>query len=688
MLTHLAFLENTGTLFALLVFGIACLLAIGMIKWLLSMYRKVDQGTALIINSLKSEPDVTFTGGLVLPIIHRSEVMDISLKTIEIDRKGHEGLICQDNIRADIKVTFFVRVNKTKDDVLHVAQAIGCVRASKQETLNELFQAKFSEALKTVGKQMDFVELYQEREKFKNRIIETIGHDLSGYKIEDAAIDYLEQTPLENLNENNILDAQGIKKITELTSIERIKANEIRRHQDKVMTQQNVDAREKILELERQQAEAEIRQKKEIEIIRAREEAESKVTASEQLNRSEQARLKTEEEVQIANENKERQVQVAAKNREKAVLVEQERVVRAQALEAIERERETELLRIEKEKALEVERKNIQDVIRARVAVEKSVAEEEERIKDARAFFTADRAKKVAITAAEQHAQENLVKDIKAAEAQEIAAKHLAAQELTMAQAEYQKAEKIAAAKLKMAEGIQAETAAAGLAQVTVREADASAVEKLGIAEAKALRLRLEAEADGTARKGDADAQAIRERMLAEAKGISEKAEAMKALDASTRGHEEFRLELEKEKTIELAEIDARKAIVQDQAKVMAEAFKHAKIDIIGGDGAFFEKYLNAAAGGKALDAFVDKSKVAQTIGKEYLNGDASLPQDIKEILIKANIGSEDLKNLTASALLAKLAASAGDDGMQKVLQKLMGRSKGGEPKALEAGKA
>ena len=72
-------------------------------------------------------------------------------------------------------------------------------------------------------------------------------------------------------------------------------------------------------------------------------------------------------------------------------------------------------------------------MIRARVAVEKTVAEEEERIKDTRAFFGAERTKKVAILGAEQSAQEKLVKDIKEAEAQEIAAKHIAQQEVTLA---------------------------------------------------------------------------------------------------------------------------------------------------------------------------------------------------------------------------------------------------------------
>src|SRR5438067_8109536 len=84
-------------------------------------YRQVEQGKALIINR-KTDSLVSFTGALVKPIVNRAETMDFSVKTIDIDRRGKEGLICNDNIRADINVTFFVRVNKTKEDVLKVAQ--------------------------------------------------------------------------------------------------------------------------------------------------------------------------------------------------------------------------------------------------------------------------------------------------------------------------------------------------------------------------------------------------------------------------------------------------------------------------------------------------------------------------------------------------------------------------------------
>ncbi len=232
--------------------GSVVVILVGIMFMIAKFFRKVEQGQALIVNTMRKEPIVTFTGKVVIPVIHKAEVMDISLKSIEIDRHGKEGLICKDNIRADIKVAFFVRVNKTTEDVLKVAQAIGCERASDPTTLEDLFNAKFSEALKTVGKQLDFEELYQERDSFRDKIIQVIGKDLNGYVLEDAAIDYLEQTPMKVLDPDNILDSQGIRKITRLTAEQHVLTNEAEREEQMRIKQKDVQAREAILELERQ----------------------------------------------------------------------------------------------------------------------------------------------------------------------------------------------------------------------------------------------------------------------------------------------------------------------------------------------------------------------------------------------------------------------------------------------------
>src|SRR5688500_13237064 len=127
------------------------LIVVGGFLSVLTCFRKVEQGRAIIRNGLRGTK-VSFSGLTVFPIIDKAEYMDISVKRVEIDRNGKNGLICMDNMRADIKVAFFVRVNQTPEAVLKVAQSVGCERASSLQAIVDLFDAKFSEGLKTVGR--------------------------------------------------------------------------------------------------------------------------------------------------------------------------------------------------------------------------------------------------------------------------------------------------------------------------------------------------------------------------------------------------------------------------------------------------------------------------------------------------------------------------------------------------------
>ncbi|ACU40601.1 flotillin family protein [Actinosynnema pretiosum subsp. pretiosum] len=628
--------------------AVGALVLIALLIVVSRLFRKVEQGKALIVSKVR-KVDVTFTGAVVMPVLHRAEIMDISVKTIEIRRAGTEGLICQDNIRADIRITFFVRVNKTVEDVIKVAQAIGTARASDEATLQELFNAKFSEALKTVGKQLDFVDLYTHRDEFRDRIIRVIGTDLNGYSLEDAAIDYLEQTPMAQLNPTNILDAQGIRKITELTAIEHVRTNEFQRTEEKEITRQNVEARETILELERRQADAEIKQKREVETLRAREEAEiSKVQAEERLKAS-AAHLRTEEQLGIQHENKNREIAVAEKNRERVIAIESERIEKDRLLEVVSRERDTELARMAAEREVEGEKRSVAEVVRERVAVEKTVAEQEENIKRLRAVEEAERERQATVIRAEGQAQEGLVKDIKAAEAAEAAAKFKAREELVLAEARQQAAELDARAMIRLAEGKQADAAAQGLADAQVRERSAAAVEKVGRAEAVVER-----------EKALVAAEAIREKLKGEAEGLTDKAGAMAAMDEVTRGHEEYRLRLEAEKEIRLAGIQVQRQVAESQAAVLAAGLEKADIDIVGGETAFFERIVGAITVGKSVDGFVEHSDVARTLVEPWLNGKASFTEDITRVL--GSFGTEDVKNLTVSAALHHMISAGGPD--------------------------
>ncbi|HEX6985123.1 MAG TPA: SPFH domain-containing protein, partial [Planctomycetaceae bacterium] len=328
-------LEMVGLAVAAVVIFLFALTAIGSL--FSKFYRKVGPEEAIVISGKGGLRAASGEGTWVIPVLHRAEHMDLSVKRIEIARKGESGLICKDNIRADIEVAFFVRVNNTKEAILQVAQSLGCKRASDRQALIELFDAKFSEALKTVGKHFEFVELFTERDKFKEQILKVIGTDLNGYILDDCAIDYLEQTPVEKLNLNNILDAEGIKKITELTAAQAILTNDFRQKERKAIKKQDVEAAEAIYQLEKQRVEAEEKQKREIAAVTAREEAEAAKIREEERLKAESARIKTQEEIGVAEENKERQIVVARKSKERTEAVETERVEKDRLLEVTER---------------------------------------------------------------------------------------------------------------------------------------------------------------------------------------------------------------------------------------------------------------------------------------------------------------------------------------------------------------
>jgi len=675
-----------GQQLALVVVGIGAVLVLGILVLVARTWRQVDQGRAMIVNKMGKEPKVTFTGAIVLPIVNKMEVMDLSVKTIHVARRGKDGLICMDNIRADINVTFFVRVNKTADDVLRVAQQIGCIRASQQSTLEELFAAKFSEALKTVGKQMEFEQLYTQRNVFKDRIIEVIGTDLHGYVLNDTAIDYLEQTPIEVLDPNNVLDALGIKKITSITTGANIDTNQFKQRERMELGKQNLTGDEAIFRFEQQRAEAEAKKHKEIAIATAREENEANRFRFEEEKRTHVERQRADEAIQMAEQAKLRAVQVSEQGRIREVEVEKVRVAKAHDLEEVGRRREVELGSIDMNKAVETEKRSIADIIRARVAVDKTVAVEEEAIKDLRTDAEAKRHKSVTIVHAEAAAQEVFIKDIKKAEAEQQVAQSLARKQLILADAAMEASDKEARAAIRRSEGTQAEAAAAGLAQVRVKEADAVAIEKVGLAQARvrdaqvqvidregtvvAENVRRKAMAEASGREAEAaaiektgiatavgvrekllaevtakeaEAGAIEKRMLAEAKGIAEKARAMQALEGGAREHEEFRLRLEADRAVALEQLKARVQISEQQAKVMAEAMGNAEIKIVGGDGQFFDRFVKAVSLGSSIDGVFDHSDVVRKTVGERLSGqvarspEATLAAVLGNLMIKAD---------------------------------------------------
>jgi flotillin len=695
----------TYALIALGVFAILVLIAVVFIVCI----RKIQPGKAGIIVGLGGMR-VSFDWMLRFPIFQTIEFVDISVKKLEIARKGKDGLVCKDNIRADISVAFYIRVEATEESVRKVAQMLTPDRVSDMNQLRELFEAKFSEALKTAGKQMEFHELFMERTKFREQIQVTIGKDLDGFLLQDVAIDYLEQTPLDQHDPSNVLDAEGIKKITEITQRERVLSNEFSQRAQVQVEKENADADIAKREQRRRNEEDTAKQLRAITEVKANEEAEARKVIEARRQEVEGKRLEAEESIRLRTEDMNRAVQ----EREFTVKKERQRLDQESIQEGeearVRRERSVSLAEMDKETkvaevAVEVQRKRA-----TVVAEEKAVVQQQEEKNNIEARMTAERVREVTLIEAEMLAKKDQVQKVVASEAHKESERNLAeaskikliaaaegsrdaalrdAERMqTMADAEAKAADKKRHVAEQEAEGLAAMESARGLAEAKVmtakaaaKKVDASATKELGLAEAEVIKAKgevhanvtqtqAEAEAEGHKEKELAAASGIEARGTAEAKSIHQKAEAMKLLHDAGKEHEEFKLKLAKERDVELAAIHVQRDIAQANSTIVGEALKHANIDIVGGENDFFEKVVRAVGTGKAVDRMVHNSATLTDIKNTFFNGDSEhFKTQIRQWIKDFGIKSEDVKNLTIAALLGKLLASTNDSSVQTLMQ-------------------
>lgn len=671
--------------------------------------RKVQPGRAGLrvgLGGLKVSFDWIFR----IPLVQAYHVMDISVKKLEIHRKGKDGLVCRDNIRADITVAFYIRVDATEESVRKVAQMLTPERVSDLDQLRELFEAKFSEALKTAGKQMEFHELFTERIKFRDEIQVTIGKDLDGFLLQDVAIDYLEQTPLDQHDPSNVLDAEGIKKITQITQKERVIANEHTQRAQVQVEKENADADIAKREQRRRNEEDTAKQNRAVTEIKANEEAEARKVIEARRMEVEAKRLEADESIKLRTEDMNRAVQ----EREYTVKKEGKRLEQEAVQEGeearVRRERTVSLAEMDKEVKVNEAAVEVQRKLATVVAEEKAVVQQREEKTNIEARMTAERVREVTLIEAEMNAKKDQVEKVVAAEAQKEADRHSAEGEKiktvtaaeaareaalreaeriqTIADAEAKASDKKRHAMEQNAEGRAAQEAAPGLAEARVitakaeaKKADAGGVRELGLAEAEVIKAKghshaditqqqAEAEAEGTKDKELAIAAGIEAKGLAEARGIEEKAKAMKLLQAASQQHEEFRLKLAKERDVELAAIHVDRDIAKSHSEIVGEALKHANIDIVGGENDFFEKIVRAVGSGKSVDRMVNNSSTLSDIKNTFFNGDPEFFKErLRDWIKDFGISSEDLKNLTVSALIGKLLADTEDSSLRAMLK-------------------
>jgi uncharacterized membrane protein YqiK len=153
------------------------------------LMRAVPPGNALVITPPSGGPSVRFTNTLVMPG-SCATLVDITVKLLKVEREKTNPLRSRDDGRLRGVFTFYLRVSKTEDGVLHATQALG-ENPTEPAKLRATFLPKLDEALDTVAAMMTADDLLQQRQLFKDEVLKIIGVDLNGLCLDDMAIDEL-----------------------------------------------------------------------------------------------------------------------------------------------------------------------------------------------------------------------------------------------------------------------------------------------------------------------------------------------------------------------------------------------------------------------------------------------------------------------------------------------------------------
>lgn len=692
------------------IFGVLLIAAI--VFFVISCWKRVDEsGQALVITRANGEKKVTFGGGIVIPMLQMAERVDLTRKRIGITRKRvgevshlhkdgdldprsisgssliyNGGLICKDNILAYMDVEFYLSINPVQDDILKVVKHFTAARASSTQVLAEHFGAKFSEALKTVVRRFDYEELVNNRDDFRNKVIELLEKDMDGFVLNEVAIENIEQAPMEDYHKDNILEVAGLRKIVDITSVMNIRTAELLQTEETEVKKKTTDGERHRLSLTRSLEEDRARNEKEIEVIRIKERTEREIAARNAKLELESKEVENSQLLELAKKKQEREIAVADFNNQKVLQVQQEEVRQAQQVAHVVAEKVVLEQSLEKQTFEEKELTRIAGIKAERTKIERSIVEETEATLNTQNSNALERKKLSETLNSEAKATAAALELKILAEAKLEASKKDAQRDEILASNRLAVSKKDSEARVNQAEAKKAEAAAIGLSDLIVREHSVAVKEKeltveqkaieikakevsmLGGAEAERIRQMGAAEAERVKQMGIAEAEQIRQTGVATAESERARYEAMASITPETREHELAKMNVEKARDVELAQVQSSVTVAQANATVMAEAMKTANIKLIGG-GEVFDQIRRSIFAGESLDAKFDSSNVLQTAFKSYENGTADFVSDLKSVLQKSDVSTGSVGSLAlAQAAISFLTSSEkGRDFLSKV---------------------
>ncbi len=404
----------SGSQFGSFILGlIVVAIVVAVVVWLMHwLYLRSSKERAFVRTGLGGQKVVLDGGAFVLPIVH--DVIPVNMNTLrlEVSRGRDKALITKDRMRVDVIAEFYVRVATHPDAVANAAQTLG-QRTLNPDSLRELVEDKFVDALRSTAATMTMQLLQDQRPEFVQGVQSAVSEDLTknGLELESVSLTSLDQTGKDFFNPNNAFDAEGLTRLTQETENRRRERNVIEQDTEVAVRQKNLDAEKEKLEIQRQEQFLKLEQEQQVKFRTAEQAALVAARQAEKDREAQQARIDAERLVKEAEIERDRQV--------KQKSIEASRAVQVQD---VEREKVIEVAN--QEKAIVVAAKSeeqSQAQAKANAALE-DVVKSEQAIETTRATAVADREKQIALIAASREAEQKAIAIKVAAEADKQAA--------------------------------------------------------------------------------------------------------------------------------------------------------------------------------------------------------------------------------------------------------------------------
>lgn len=326
-------------------------LAIAIFVYLLHwLYRRSSKEVSFVRTGLRGEKVVISGGAFVLPIIHNITAVGMRTLRIEVKRGGDKAFITQNRMRVEIVAEFYVRVTPSKEAVSIAAGTLG-KRTMEPESLRDLVQGRFVDALGIVAAKMSMEEIQEKRGEYikavKGIVAESLGS--TGLELEAVSLTSVDQAGLEVFDPSNAFDAEGLTQLTEQIEAGKKKRNDIEQDTAIRIRAKNLEAEQKALEIDQAREFSRLLQEREIAKQRDKETTEMAVETARQERLAEEARIQSAEDVEKARIQQQDTIEVERSLREHELTLQIEE--RKKLRNEIERQTEIDI----KEKNLEAE---------------------------------------------------------------------------------------------------------------------------------------------------------------------------------------------------------------------------------------------------------------------------------------------------------------------------------------------